>query len=75
MRQTARSDNGGWPTIFRRRASPPLHREAKYGYPARDFSARNANGGILNARLVLPDPAFTCWLPHSPTPRPAATTM
>ena len=28
-RQTARPGNGGWPTIFRRRASPPLHREAK----------------------------------------------
>jgi hypothetical protein len=23
------------------------------GYPARDFSARNENGGVLNARLVL----------------------
>ena len=28
-RQTARPGNGGWPTIFRRRPSPPLHREAK----------------------------------------------
>ncbi|MGA2572179.1 MAG: hypothetical protein ABSF23_16855 [Terracidiphilus sp.] len=25
----------------------------RYGYPSRDFSARNANGGVLNARLVL----------------------
>lgn len=28
-------------------------RDSHYGYPSRDFSARNANGGILNARLVL----------------------
>ncbi len=31
-------------------------RSQRYGYPARDFSARNANGGILNARLVLAGP-------------------
>jgi hypothetical protein len=24
-----------------------------YGYPSRDFPARSASGGILNARLVL----------------------
>ena len=28
-RQAARPGNGGWPTIFRRREGPPLHREAK----------------------------------------------
>lgn len=28
-------------------------RDNRNGYPARDFSARNAGGGILNARLIL----------------------
>ena len=28
-------------------------RDNRNGYPSRDFSARNAGGGILNARLIL----------------------
>ena len=35
-------------------------RSNRDGYPAHDFSGRNAGGGILDARRTWPEPACTC---------------